>query len=96
MAEELELAMKLRDGQRAAFDLFFDRYADAVFSLMRRRTNPVTARTLTTRTLETALEGIGGFDGNTSLDQWVLDCCNRTLAAHFAPPASEARASIAP
>jgi DNA-directed RNA polymerase specialized sigma24 family protein len=93
MQEKPDLAEVRRAlaGDRCAFDGLFDRYADRVYRLARRRSGGEReARELTRRMLERVFLELPGYRGDVPLDAWVLAQCKATLAA-AAPSAPRPR-----
>ncbi len=79
-ADDLALVRRAR-ADRSAFDRLFDRYADRVHRLARRRaTADLPAETLTARMLERVFSALADYDGAHPLDVWVLLRCRSALS----------------
>jgi DNA-directed RNA polymerase specialized sigma24 family protein len=80
-SEDLALAKRVAAGDRVAFDTLFDRYVDRVHSFALRRAEGLgSAQELTERILERAFGEIAEYQGDVSLDGWVLARCKRAIA----------------
>jgi DNA-directed RNA polymerase specialized sigma24 family protein len=87
---DLKLVRQVAAGERDAFDVLFDRYADRVHLLAHRRVAGLdSARDLTERMLERVFSDLAHYQGDVSLDWWVLGRCKRVLVD--SPTVSEPR-----
>jgi RNA polymerase sigma-70 factor (ECF subfamily) len=78
---DLTQARRVLAGDRAAFDGLFDRYADRVYRLARRRaSDEQEARRLTQQMLDRAFRNLSAYRGGMPLDVWVLVQCKAVLA----------------
>lgn len=68
---------RLREGDREAFDRFFDDNAPGLyrFALARVGFDPELAKEIVQTTLCNALAGIDGYRGEASLFTWLSTCC---------------------
>jgi DNA-directed RNA polymerase specialized sigma24 family protein len=100
-AEDLALARRVAAGERSAFDALFDRYADRVQALAHRHAAGLeSARELTERMLARVFTDIARYQGDVSLDGWVLSRCKPVLASPSSDSqprehTPEARSSVA-
>lgn len=89
---DLALAKRAAAGERAAFDALFDRYADRIHALARRRASGLeSGRDLTEYMLERLFGDVAKYEGDISLDWWVLGQCARALADLRADPEPQAQ-----
>jgi DNA-directed RNA polymerase specialized sigma24 family protein len=81
--EDALLARQVAAGERAAFDRFFERYADRIHALaLRRGADRGAAETCTRQVLTRALAELPHFRGEIPLDAWML----RHARALVGPP----------
>ncbi len=78
------LVERLIGGDRAAFDLLYDRYFSRIHRyLARRLRNPADAEEVLQEVFVSILGSIHGFRGEAPFAAWVFGLARRTLAARF-------------
>ncbi len=94
-----ELVKRLLQGDRAAFDSFFNEYYPKLFRFVKRRMpgDAAAAEDVAQATLCRALESLHGYRGEAALFTWLCTLCRREMSARWqesrqwscAPPLAE-------
>jgi RNA polymerase sigma-70 factor (ECF subfamily) len=94
-----ELVGRLRRGERAAFDEFFNEYYPKLYRFVKRRMprDAAGCEDIAQATLCRALESLHGYRGEAALMTWLCTICRRELSARWhenqgwaaAPPLAE-------
>ena len=82
MLDEQELVIRMRRGEQRAFDLFFDAYACRIAAFAARRSSLDAAglEDVVQMTMISAMRGLAGFRGGSSLFTWLCQICRNHLA----------------
>lgn len=82
MLDEQELVIRMRRGEQRAFDLFFDAYASRIAAFAARRSSLDAAgiEDVVQMTMISAMRGLAGFRGGSSLFTWLCQICRNHLA----------------
>ncbi|MGH8495811.1 MAG: RNA polymerase sigma factor [Gammaproteobacteria bacterium] len=80
-----ELVRRLKAGDEAAFDAFFEVYFPRLyrFTVIRMGDDPDAARDVVQQALCKAIRGIGTWRGEASLFTWMCQICRNELAGYF-------------
>ncbi len=92
-AEDRELVQRMRAGDEAAFEEFFDGYFQPVyrFALARLGTETELAKEMAQATICKAIEKLDSYRGEAALFSWLCSICRFEISGHFkrerrAPP----------
>ena len=92
-AEDRGLVRRMRAGDEAAFEAFYDHYFQAIyrFALARLGQETELAKEIAQATVCKALEKLGSYRGEAALFSWLCSICRFEISGHFkrerrAPP----------
>lgn len=82
MLDERELVDRMRRGEQAAFDRFFDSFAARLGAFAARRSalDPAALEDVVQMTLINAIRSLGTFRGESTLFTWLCQICRNHLA----------------
>jgi RNA polymerase sigma-70 factor (ECF subfamily) len=80
--DERELVDRMRRGEQAAFDRFFDSFAARLGAFAARRSalDPAALEDVVQMTLINAIRSLGSFRGDSTLFTWLCQICRNHLA----------------
>lgn len=95
-AEDRRLVQRMRAGDEAAFEEFFDSYFQAVyrFALARLGQETELAKEIAQATICKAIEKLASYRGEAALFSWLCSICRFEISGHFkrerrAPPQAD-------